>query len=193
MANLVVPFTNNPYSISRKTAAYTIPAGYYAHVRTLSALFSIGGTQIYPADSVVASISKNNGDSSGTEGASIHITSPIHIYQTTLNMDNESASTATLNIYAGRGMDGAYTDVSTLTTAITRTSDGTTTTAMSLDVAFGPIAITAGLSGTFSIGGTSATSTLYFYQLIGQTDFWVPSGTALSGENYIVELYPVIS
>lgn len=178
-APIIVPFDYNPISISQKTTSYSIQQGKYAKVRVVSPFFTINGSQIYPSMSFTQSAGPNNSSTVG-----YHITPGSYIYSATLTRSG-SGSYAVTGSY-GYGNETQY--IQTFSSA-SRTSNGTTSLSQT-NWASDIIWISA--NGGYS-GSSTVTVNFYYFQNGSQTEFWVPSGTILNGNNYIVEEYNKIS
>jgi len=67
-SKLIIPFNYQPFSVSVKTGAYTIPAGYYAYVTA-----SVQGADTFSIGGVVALAGVAGVAGSGTGGASAEV------------------------------------------------------------------------------------------------------------------------
>jgi len=181
-APIVVPFNNNPASISIKTASYTIPAGKYAIVSPKSAFFTLNGVDVFSIDQ---SFSYTETSASAviryfvSDGAFSFITS-ISGTRT----GNTSAGSVTLSA----GSTNSFT--SSGYTSLNRTLNGTSS-ASNIQIP----------TGTLYVSSSNSNSGLYTWTInvTGKilqtkvTDLWVPSGSVLAGNNYIVTEYNQIS
>lgn len=179
-APLVVPFNFQPVSVSVKTSAYTIPAGSYALVKTNSAFFSIDAVNVYPSFTIATSAATA---STGTKFALVDGLVYVH---------TASLTVASANANGNSGSYGFGTDATgaTAIASVSRTSNGTSAiSAGSVPASYLYISCTSGAAGPT----TSATASFYASSASSQTEFWVPSGTDLDGNNYVVMLYNEIT
>lgn len=168
-----VPFNYQPLSTTRRTSSYSLPAGRYALVQTLSPFFSIGGTQIYPSQTV--SVASPTG-SAGTNAFNINVPSGCYIFSASVTTSSSPVGSA------GYGVSGLATVTGSSAGALAVGNLPGTTLYI-----FGSLT-----SGTGNIG----VSVSYYYFNGPQTQFWVSggaSGLALDGNNYIVTEYNQIT
>lgn len=187
-SRILIPFDNNPSSISKKTASYTVPSGKYAMVKTSSAFFFIDAVQIYHSNTISTASSISGGIPVDLD-KSMQYSSSVHVFSTSLTKTGTNISTLTGSF--GGGTVNAYGDA---LYSVTRTTAGTTTVAQAIE-----LNATILWSNTTLVSSTTGSSqgswsiSYYFTPNLGVTDFWVPSGTVLNGSNYIVMEYNVIS
>jgi hypothetical protein len=182
-APFIIPFNNCPVSTSIKTSSYTIPAGKYARVTSRSAYFSVDSFNFYYTSSESASIAGN--------GATQDVYASMGEYAyvsawSVVRSGSVASGSSSIYIYSG-GYDGRLNN----TTLITRSALGTTTgTAFNTNVRAGTIRYVLSSSNAGSTGSISF-SVISAHELV--SGLWVPSGTVLTGNEYIVEEYNMIS
>jgi hypothetical protein len=187
-APFIIPFNFCPTSTSLKTAAYTMPAGKYACVVTISPFFLINGVLLNGSETVSMSTSTTT---VATDSAitSMVYSSPVHVFSSSLTRGGTATGTVGGNF--GGGSHSIYNDT---LFSVSRTTNGTTVTPHAID----------GNSDTFwgamthsetSVGTLTASYTIsyYYFKNLTSTKFWVPSGTVLNGNNYVVSEYNMIS
>lgn len=182
MANLVVPFDNNPVSTTIKTTSYTIPAGKYARVKPLYADFTLNGTTMFMSQSISTAAVASGATVTNSAGFTAEAGSVITGGFLTQSLNGLTSSNG--GIYLGTSTNVALATAS-------RTTAGTTSLTTPLAIA----GTTFFLYAYSSSSGTSTTTvggTLWVFA--GKsTEFWLPSGSVLTGSKYLVEEYNVIS
>lgn len=193
-SRVFVPFDNNPASVSIKTSSYIIPEGKYAKVNTLSALFSMNGTQIYPSQSISFSVSdlystESTGATTNTQGFSVG--NSAYIYSASLTRSGNSTS-STISASWGIGTESNY---SYSIGNLSRTTNGTTSIAPNVNCSTITLWVSVSANNNTSNQSTTGSISLSVYYIpVGVlTEFWVPSGTVLNGNNYTVTEYNAIS
>jgi hypothetical protein len=185
---LVIPFDNNPVSTTFKTAAYTIPAGKFARVTPMSALFSLNGSQVFPSRSITCS----GNVAASTLSTSFMVSSPVRLYNIINNVASYTNGTISCGVYQAHGSSASIgtADTYLLASGPNRTSVGTSSTALSIDVNTGPMFVFLTSNGSLT---SSSTVTLQYYFMTSPQSFFVPTGTVLDGSRYMVEEYNSIS
>lgn len=186
-SKLIVPFNFQPFSVSVKTGAYTIPAGYYAHVSAhcdLADTFSIGGVVALQGNGATAQSITTAAVSAVSNSAIgvVNYTVPSGYYFTgQCSTSSSSAPTVTIG---GLGAGVGNGQTSTPQTFYAGSGDvvsaqATLNTCIVTGVSIRPFSIT-----TMALQGTNVSG-----------NFWVGTGIALttSGGRYTVTLYPNIS
>ena len=186
--SLVVPFAQNPYSIAIKTGSYTIPAGYYARVNCLEA-----GDADFTIDAVTAIKAKAiSGSGSFTSGTDTIYTAPTgYIAEITFAINKASgAQGSTCNIVLDSGTyDGNFGQ----TDSVVADPWG--------NAGFEAPRITLASGSILKAQYSGSTGDSWYWSYSGrliptaneQTEFWCPTGTALVGDRYSVELYTIIT
>jgi hypothetical protein len=167
-----IPFNFDPVSVSIKTGAYNVPANNYARITVLDKNFTIDGT-------LVSTTSDFSG-SGATGGLSI-------IPKTALYTNGESVDARVLVYVAG----DPWTSNSFYSEINGQTVSGAPVNGF-IDV---PVGATLFFNGNHSgVGeGTWHWVGNFPYHESQQTEFWLPAGTALNGDRYLVTLYTKIS
>jgi len=204
-SKLIIPFNYQPFSVSVKTGAYTIPAGYYAYVTASvqgADTFSIGGVVALQGVTAVAT------SGTGFDTANVNLTSgatttalsytvlagyKFQIHASELN--GNSLNNSTLTAHSGEVVLRTLAGPATIHQAWV---DGVST----LEFAEGNVLTMNHVNTSFNAtkelwGKIERTTTINAGQSAGVTtgSFWVSTGTALttSGGSYTVTLYPNIS
>lgn len=173
-SRLIVPFDNNPLSTTVRTTSYTIPAGRYAYVKTSSPNFSLNGLQLYPNETMSAS-------AIGIGVQSImSLTFPVSTYVYSASCSGIANGSSA---YFGVGTPTSYQK-----TLQSRTSSGS----------FSPTFVStttiyAGVTSQANNQTSSISLSLYYFPTDSSNGFWVPAGSILNGNNYIVIEYNAIS
>jgi hypothetical protein len=175
-APIVIPFNNNPSSISSKTASYTIPTGKYARVGNATPDLSVNG--VLAGISRVFSISSSAVSATLTYGFTV---SGTGFYVSSWSVTNGGIATTTASI--GFGSTAGFNAVT-----ISRVNSGSTNgTAFTRMMNEGYYSLTTTNQSTVQ----SMTSTIY--ALPTNYFFWAPSGTVLAGASFFIEEYNQIS
>lgn len=179
-SRLIVPFDNDPASVSVKTGSYTVPAGKYDKVYALSGL-TINGDQV--TSSEVYTVSAGNiyttpGFPSGAFGCYLS-------YSMT-----KSTTSGSKIIYSYLPLSSGATD-QTLFRAEQRTLFTTTASGTQTGTLFIPAGLWVYATSSSGLGGTNSGSFTFSY--LDNNSYWVPSGTVLNGFKYLVEEYNEIS
>lgn len=209
-SKLIVPFNYQPFSVSVKTGAYTIPAGYYAFVSAFcdaGETFSIGGVVALRGNSAIAA--------SGTGGVITEVnstaTNTTAVYSYAVPAGYKFFWQAVMiSNYTGTPevfVDAQSTSGHRITSSVPTLWTGT------YGWHFGSLFNTYPILAPGQTASVDVNSTASILKRIqgwierpnsinaGQTGttstntYWVPSGTALttSGGEYTVTLYPNIS
>jgi len=203
-SKLVIPFNYQPFSVSVKTGAYTIPTGYYAYVTASvqgADSFSIGGVVALQGQASVASSGSgydtgNVNLNSGTTNTTYSYTVPTgYKFQFhSVQMGSYTNSTPSLFIHSGEVQVGSGSGISYLLAW----ANGLSNVWLAEGNVVNITQVTTQYSFTKEIWGTIQRETsINAGQSAGVVsgNFWVSSGTALTttGGAYTVTLYPNIS
>jgi hypothetical protein len=182
-APIVVPFNNNPSSISQKTTSYTIPAGKYAYVIPSDIRATVNGVEIFIGSSL-KSVTANTGGYYYLEEGNCKITIPSTTASKTITKHYLGFSAVTIavlvTVSAGTPLVGYFQDGKWL--SLTGYTIFTSATAPTHGNDY---------LQSFTLGGSGTHTVSLFH---GQTyPLWVPSGTVLAGSSWIVQEYNNIS
>ena len=173
---MFIPFNHQPDSVSVKTGSYTIPAGKYARVQVLegNADFTIGGS---------IAIEQWEFSGSATLGAGVKFTndSPYVLIGSIITNNSATGTLAAFNKNATLPTTQRISDYTTgaLAEAVPGDSVGKHVRLLPGDF-LQPVTANAVTTGYWNFVAENIPSKL---------EFWVPSGTALVGDKYIVEEY----
>lgn len=188
---LFVPFNHQPLTTTIKTSSYVIPAGHYARVTPASALFSIDGVQVFPSDTISFTVPA---DSAQNYSTSVSVPRQIHVYNITLTVSSYAAGTSSVGLYHRGDAStpvGSFETNSLIQSGTSRSSNGTSSLAVAVDIGNGPVSLYTANTGVST--GTVNTASFSFYYMSNNDPVWVPAGTTMAGSRYTVELYPMIS
>lgn len=153
-SRVIMPFNNNPSSVSVKTTSYTIPAGKYAQVyieADSGGIFTIDGV------SAVVTAAFVNIDVGSTAGLSITYTAPTG-YRSKITTIAQAATTYSLNSNASSSQPAStYTQVN--------------------EVGPSGTVLVAGATGFQYVQGVAIPSNA----TSREATFWLPTGTVISG------------
>lgn len=180
-SRVFVPFDNNPVSTTKKSGSYTVPQGKYAEVIPHSADLTINGVSI--GISQTAGISASNpGSNTGT--STYLITFPPGTLLTNISVTvSNTITTGTIALYIG---NSTYTALA----SITRTTTGTSSSSLSIPIGS---SVNSLYASSASVNARTISGNITYMSLQNSQKFWVPSGTVLSGNNYVIEEYNAIS
>lgn len=169
---IFIPFNHQPFSVSVKTASYTIPASFYA--RTTVECDS-GGTFTIDTVTAVDTDPFVNINQSGVNLVALTHTVPTGYMSKVTAMDNNGAETISINANGAQALAAnIYSEKYEIGPAGTAT-----------------ISPPAGTGNVF-LQGVSIPSNATNRQAV----FWLPTGTVINGTGNwkaVVELYPMIS
>lgn len=181
-APFIIPFNYQPNSVSIKTSSYTIPAGKYALVSPKSAFFTLNGVDVFTIND---SLSFN--ETSASTVVRYFVSDGRYSWITSASgtrTGNTSSGSVTLSL-------GSQTSIgSTQYVSLNRTLNGTTS-ASNIHIPTGHIFVAS--SNVNSGLYTWAISISVKILSSDVTDLWVPSGSVLSGDNFIVSEFNQIS
>ena len=162
-----IPFNNDPVSTTVKTGAYSVPAGNFARVKVteFGANFTIDGSIAIPQLYFAGSASTVTSGTIFTNTSEYTLIGSV--VQTGASSINSSPGT---NLFGGQSQTG-------------KSGPGTDEFVIPPQ---GTIAVGTTVSGSASWYLTASTFDV-------PSEFWVPGGTSLNGDRYIVELYNSIS
>ena len=193
-APFVIPFNFDPSSTATKMAAYTVPAGKYAQVKTSSSFLSFNGSNVYPLLTTVHTYTASVGSASGVPTSTTNTQSygsSLGIYISSATFTTSSSNWA--NTSASGILSTGFATIGETIASASRSSSGSTAIASNYcktNVLFSQIT----LAGTNLIATTpTGTLTINAYFGHGSSEFWVPSGTVIDGNQYVVTEYSKIS
>jgi hypothetical protein len=173
-------------STSVKSASYTIPSGKYARINSMGSKLLINGTSAYPLlnfsmTATAVALGAATSDSIVFNTSDMYFES-LSITQT--RTSSAASSNCTLNFYDFGGEVSQY--------SVTKTYALNTINyvpAVSSVTAFNGVSLipTAAMSGTAGTVTHSASMTFYLKKDVSNQ--WLPSGTVIEGNFYILEEY----
>lgn len=169
-APFVIPFNNNPSSVSVKTVSYTIPSGKYAQAYVEA---DSGGIFTINSVNAVTTSPFLNVDIAPAAFNSASYTAPTGYQATITGVHNGSATTFSVNGNANESLP-------------------TTTYSTAHNIGPGGTFVTAASGANSFVQGVATPSNA----TNRQATFWVPTGTVISGSGNwkaVVQEYNVIS
>jgi hypothetical protein len=169
-APFIKPFDNQPISTTVRSGSYTIPAGFYGRVFTVSPSLTLNGNSVCPSVSISLTASL------AAAGDEVQVFSGEGFFNISLTITSIVANVA----YNLRNYDDTNT-----TFNVIRTVGATASDSFSLDAAVTnrlTLYKTSAGSSNWTISGSARFSQSNSY-------FWVPTGAVLNGSSYIVEEY----
>lgn len=170
---IVIPFDNNPSTITIKTSPYTIPVNKYAKVTPIHPDFTLNGTLVYGSHSLTA----------GQTPVGFQCIGGAYVTGSVSNngFGGGNGSVGAGYFYAGNSSDGSYLAGFTV---ISRGSIGAFTPAM--------IYAESLFAKGDAFSGTNVSVTYYTFTGAAK-EFWLPAGTVLGGSKYVVTEYNAIT
>jgi len=186
-STVILPFNNNPSTISVKTSSYTVPAGKYAYLINESPNIALNGTNLYQTISLGAS------NSGVTTKYYYGYKSAIYVASGTVS--NPGGATSSGGIAFGTLLSAPYTTTSpnafsSYNTIVSTSASpgGSSSLAATFSNTGGELIAWVTLGGGGA--GVSLSATIY---AMNHTPYgmWVPSGTVINSARFTIIEYNV--
>jgi len=202
-APIIIPFDNNPASTSIKTTSYTIPNGKFARVRDMSGDLTLDNNPVY-----FILTTKSVTTSSNQYTYFYYIDNEVHDFVIFSCSSTISNAGNLLNLYSTAGCinsaDNTLSSIQVSTVSSNASFTGNRTIKYfygnrNIPLSYGALTAAAApirTLGSWSVLLSRSSGTVGFSLQLCKSvleEFWIPSGSVLSGTKYLVTEYNNIS
>jgi len=177
----IIPFNQQPASVDDKTTSYTVPAGQYARVTFMTTDCTYDSKNVFRSESLSISLGS-------PETMYLTFLHPFDKISMTRDSGSQTVTTSAVQLHWGAAT------ASEATIGAGLTSFGYFGTDLDdVDMAVATISAPEHRQLKVLSSGVSTTWTTVITRFTGFVTMWVPTGTALAGSLYHVELYNEIT